>query len=168
MALGRAEGTIRALEAGKQQADQRVDVAAAAAVGGQARTRLIPDAAVVSVIPTRAHLHRVLTHRMRQRARDLHVGRRRRGDRIATDTADVAERRADRGHAEIGGIERPGIDAERFRIDLVVRLDRLREVIETESRFEQRPVRQSGIPDQAGQRGERRIGDRVEQVDGAG
>ena len=34
----------------------------------------------------------------------------------------------DAGHAEVGGVERPGVDAEALRIDLVVRLDRLREV----------------------------------------
>src|SRR5207247_10210869 len=54
--LGLSEGSRRAFKARQEQADERVDVAAASAVCRQARTCLIADAAVVGVIPAGTHL----------------------------------------------------------------------------------------------------------------
>ena len=104
---------------------------------------------------------------MGERRRHRRRGRRRGGDGIAADAADVAERRRHAGDAEIGRIERPGVDAEILGIDLVVRLDGLRDVVVAEARFEQGLVGQRGVPHKTDQRRPRRIGDRVEHVDGS-
>ncbi len=73
-------------------------------------------------VPAAAHLHRVLAPRVRQRARRTPRRGRVGGDRIAADAAYIPEiSEIHRGHAEIGRVERPGVEAEALRIDGVAR-----------------------------------------------
>ena len=70
VALRRAERSGRAVEAAKEQADERIDVAEGAAADLQRGPRAIAETVVPGQVPAAAHLDRVLPLRMRQRRRD--------------------------------------------------------------------------------------------------